>query len=108
MLTVLLTERDCCTLASVKTNTVGIRLEPALLDRLDVVAARWSATSPIPIEFDRSTIVRGLMQRALLLVEAELGITPAVATAPAKQRALAAPAKPAKSVKRVKSAKRGR
>ena len=108
MLTVLLTERDCCTLASVKTNTVGIRLEPALLDRLDVVAARWSATSPIPIEFDRSTIVRGLMQRALLLVEAELGITPAVATAPAKQRAVTASAKPAKSAKRVKSPKRGR
>lgn len=108
LLTVLLTERDCCTLASVKTNTVGIRLEPALLDRLDVVAARWSATSPIPITYDRSTIVRGLMQRALILVEAELGITPAVATVPANRPAVTRSAKPAKSAKSVKSAKRGR
>lgn len=108
LLTVLHTERERRTLASVKTNTVGIRLEPALLDRLDVVAARWSATSPIPIEYDRSTIVRGLMQRALILVEAELGITPAVAMAPAKPRAVAAPAKRTKIAKRVKSAKRSR
>jgi hypothetical protein len=88
-----------------KTSTVGIRLDPALLDRLDVVAARWSATSPIPIEYDRSTIVRGLMQRALILVEAELGITPAVATAPRNRPASTAAAKPAKSTKRIKSAK---
>jgi hypothetical protein len=91
-----------------KTSTVGVRLEPALLDRLDVVAARWSATSPIPITYDRSTIVRGLMQRALVLVEAELGITPAVVTAPADRSAVLRSAKPAKSVKGVKSAKRGR
>ena len=101
-------ECDRRTLASVKTNTVGIRLEPALLDRLDVVAARWSATSPIPITYDRSTIVRGLMQRALILVEAELGITPAVAATPADRPAVIRSAKPAKSVKSVKSAKRGR
>lgn len=95
-------------IASMKTSTVGVRLEPALLDRLDVVAARWSATSPIPITYDRSTIVRGLMQRALVLVEAELGITPAVATAPADRSAVLRSAKPATSARGVKSAKRGR
>ena len=108
LLTVLHTERERRTLETVKTNTVGIRLEPALLDRLDVVAARWSATSPIPITYDRSTIVRGLMQRALILVEAELGITPAVATTPADRPAVIRSAKPVKSAKSVKSAKRGR
>ena len=102
------TERERRTLVSVKTNTVGIRLEPALLDRLDVVAARWSATSPIPITYDRSTIVRGLMQRALILVEAELGITPAVAATPADRPAMIRSAKPAKSAKSVKSSKRSR
>lgn len=88
-----------------KTNAVGIRLEPALLDRLDVVAVRWSATSPIPVKYDRSTIVRGLMERALVQVEAELGIAPPAAIAPADRPALTALAKHAK---RVKPAKRGR
>jgi len=48
------------------------------------------------------------MQRALILVETELGITPAAATASAERRALTARAKPAKSAKLIKSAKKGR
>jgi hypothetical protein len=71
-------------MAEEKKETIGVRFPVSIIARINEVSRASARASAIGNEPDQSTVIRGLVQRALPLVEAELGITPgAPSTAPA-------------------------
>jgi hypothetical protein len=65
-------------MAEEKKETIGVRFPVSIIARINEVSRASARASAIGNEPDQSTVIRGLVQRALPLVEAELGITPGV------------------------------
>jgi DNA polymerase-3 subunit gamma/tau len=63
-------------MAEEKKETIGVRFPVSIIARINEVSRASARASAIGNEPDQSTVIRGLVQRALPLVEAELGITP--------------------------------
>jgi outer membrane biosynthesis protein TonB len=88
-------------MASERTETVGVRFPVSMIARIEAVKQASQRASAISVDLDTSTVVRGLVQRALAVVEPELGIVPGApppapaAPPPERQAALPFPAAPA-------------